>query len=77
MDDLPGASMSVPPLTTIRQHVKLRGQQAVALLLQHIEAQVAMPFFLEIPYELVIRESTIGEQAHHPEGQSAPVLDAQ
>jgi LacI family transcriptional regulator len=77
MDDLPGASMSVPPLTTIRQHVKLRGHQAVALLLQHIEAQVAMPFFSEIPYELVIRESTVGELAQRPEGQSAPVLDAQ
>lgn len=71
MDDLPGASTSNPPLTTVRQHVKMRGEEAVRLLLQHIEGEIDTPQYIELPYELIVRESTVGQTLTEEELQNA------
>jgi len=57
-DDLPEATLVTPQLTTVRQPRDEMGRRAVALLLDQID-QVERPVaHLEVPTELVVRQST-------------------
>jgi hypothetical protein len=59
-DDLPVAAMCAPPLTTIRQSALAMGKAAVRLLLDQLLPDVAnaeMQRHIELPVELVVRES--------------------
>ena len=56
-DDMHAGALLTPPLTTVRQPMRLLGERACARLLQRI-AQPALPRHVErLPAELVIRES--------------------
>ena len=62
-DDMHAGALLAPPLTTVRQPMRLLGERACARLLQRI-AQPALPRHVErLPAELVIRESC-GCSAH-------------
>jgi DNA-binding LacI/PurR family transcriptional regulator len=52
-DDVPEAAAADPPLTTIRQPHRLKGSEAVRLLLEGPEAESVL-----LPIELVVRAST-------------------
>ena len=56
-DDMHAGALLTPPLTTVRQPMRLLGERACARLLQRI-AQPTLPRHVErLPAELVIRES--------------------
>jgi LacI family transcriptional regulator len=56
-DDMHAGALLTPPLTTVRQPMRLLGERACARLLQRI-AQPALPRHVErLPAELVVRES--------------------
>lgn len=57
-DDIPQAVQVHPPLTTIRQPLKDMGRRAVQMLLQIIENPKQSAEKIELPTELVVREST-------------------
>lgn len=54
-NDLPSASFSSPPLTTVRQPLKDKGARATALLLDH---EVREPQTVHLQAELIVRSST-------------------
>ena len=56
-DDIALGALLTPPLTTVRQPMRLIGERACALLLDRI-ADPALPFRVErLPTELIVRES--------------------
>lgn len=57
-DDLPIATQSKPALTTIRQPIAEKAQQATSVLLNLIERRIEPPVQILLPTQLVIREST-------------------
>jgi LacI family transcriptional regulator len=57
-DDLPMASQTYPPLTTVRQPMAAMGETALELLVTLLEGRTALTMRRELPTELVIREST-------------------
>ncbi len=57
-DDIPQAAQVHPPLTTIRQPLEEMGRRAVQMLLQIIENPKQSAAKIELPTELVVREST-------------------
>ncbi len=57
-DDLPIASQLKPTLTTVRQSVAEKGEQATAILLNLIEGRIAPPVQTLLPTQLIIRESS-------------------
>ncbi len=61
-DDLPPASYSSPPLTTIRQPIMRLGFKAVELLLDMIESGNPSPQRMVFDTELVIRDSCGAKQ---------------
>lgn len=63
-DDLPAASISSPPLTTVRQHVHRLGSMSVQMLLDVISTRSTVPNRMIIPTELVIRASCGAEQRY-------------
>lgn len=56
-DDLPLATYTDPPLTTIRQPVELLGQEMVRLLLHRLSDPDGEPESIILPTELVVRAS--------------------
>lgn len=56
-DDNIYAKLSRPALTTIRQPVVEKGEQAVKLLMQRIKGQEIMVKSFKLPVELIVRES--------------------
>lgn len=56
-DDIPQASQVHPPLTTVRQPLAEMGRAAAQLLLTYIEQPDAPIQRIELPTELIIRES--------------------
>ena len=56
-DDIPQASRSVPPLTTVRQPISRIGSIAAETLIDMIENSADTPRHLVLPAELVIRDS--------------------
>ncbi len=57
-DDIPQAAQVHPPLTTIRQPLEEMGRRAVRMLLEIIENPERPVEKIELPTELVVREST-------------------
>jgi LacI family transcriptional regulator len=56
-DDIPQASRTNPPLTTVRQPLEEMGRRAVRLLLAYIADPNSPPSRIELPTELIIRGS--------------------
>ena len=57
-DDIPGAELQFPSLTTVRQPLNRMGEVAAQSLLERIEGQKDYPAEIAIEPELVVREST-------------------
>ncbi|MDR7331911.1 LacI family DNA-binding transcriptional regulator [Roseateles asaccharophilus] len=57
-DDIPSAAQCHPALTTVRQDYEQLGENAVRLLLQHIEHGSQRGMRIELQSHLVIRDST-------------------
>jgi len=57
-DDIPGAALQTPSLTTIRQPLNRMGEVAAQSLLERIEGRKEYPAEIAIEPELVVREST-------------------
>jgi LacI family transcriptional regulator len=55
-DDLPHSAYTLPPLTTVRQSIYEVGSSAARALFELIEGRAPAP--IQIPAELVVREST-------------------
>lgn len=57
-DDIPEASVSAPPLTTIAVDPRARGRQAAGLVLQRVRAPGAAPLQVVAPIHLQVRASS-------------------
>lgn len=57
-DDIPAASLTSPPLTTIMQDVRAAGDRLVATILAQIEGTAPPPN--RLPTQLIVRASTTG-----------------
>ena len=57
-DDIPAASLTSPPLTTIMQDMKGAGELLVETVLAQVEGRALPPTML--PARLVVRRSTSG-----------------
>lgn len=68
-DDLPPATRSTPPLTTIRQPIRRLGLKLVEILLDIIEKGPSPPRRVIFGTELVIRESCGANQPTLPSGR--------
>ncbi len=62
-DDIPQAAQVNPPLTTVRQPLEQMGRQAARMLLEIMEDPERPVGRLELPTELVIRNSTATPRA--------------
>ena len=62
-DDIPAAAQCHPALTTVRQDYEQLGENAVRLLLQHIEHGSQRGMRIELQSHLVVRDSTAPPQA--------------
>jgi LacI family transcriptional regulator len=58
-DDVPFASLSTPPLSTISQPIGLLGEETTAMLIDLLENTPPQPMFKILPVELVVRDSTM------------------
>jgi LacI family transcriptional regulator len=57
-DDIPAAKLTDPPLTTVNQHQENMGRMAAKMLFEQIQGKAPQEGrFVEMPFELVIRES--------------------
>jgi DNA-binding LacI/PurR family transcriptional regulator len=73
-DDIEDGRFSIPSLTTISPDKEKIGDLAVAFLLGRITgARTGPPERVEVPCQLIVRESTLGRQARLA---SAPVVDS-
>jgi LacI family transcriptional regulator len=59
-DDLPQATDSFPPLTTVRQPLHDMGQLAVRYLLNQLDGRPPLPSLLTMPTNLIIRDTVAG-----------------
>ncbi len=57
-DDIPMASQTYPPLTTVRQPLASMGEAAVDLLVTLLQGRPVLALRRELPTELIIRSST-------------------
>jgi DNA-binding LacI/PurR family transcriptional regulator len=57
-DDIPGASYSVPSLTTVRQPMQEMGQLAARTLLDQLENRASYVEEIAVEPELIVRQST-------------------
>jgi LacI family transcriptional regulator len=57
-DDIPEASVSVPPLTTVAAAPRAVGRLAASRLLDRIEGRVRQPGQMVVPVQLAVRHST-------------------
>lgn len=69
-DDLPIASYTIPPLTTVAQPIMQMGETASAVLIRHIENAELPPERVVLPTQLVVRATTApprqGRRPHSP-----------
>ena len=56
-DDNVYARLSRPMLTTVRQFVAEKGEEAVKLLMQRIKGEEIVAKSFKLPVELIVRES--------------------
>lgn len=64
-DDNLYARMSRPMLTTIRQSVEEKGEEAVKLLMQRIRGEEVIATSFKLPVELIVRESVKNINSPH------------
>jgi LacI family transcriptional regulator len=57
-DNIPESALSVPPLTTVEQPIRLMGQQAVEMLIELIRGRTVERTHLTLDTRLVVRAST-------------------
>ena len=57
-DDLESSKMIRPPLTTVRQPIKDKGQRAAELLMDSVRGRFGLSRHIVLPVELVLRKST-------------------
>ncbi len=57
-DDIPWASMSYPPLTTMRIHIDKMGKLAAMRALQLLDEDDPVPVEMSLPVDLIERQST-------------------
>ncbi|GCE31862.1 LacI family transcriptional regulator [Dictyobacter alpinus] len=57
-DNIPQARYSVPPLTTIDYNARLIGAKAAQLTLERLSQRDRPPVLMEVPAQLIIRDST-------------------
>ena len=57
LDDIEMASYTTPPLTTIKIPKQELGKLAVKILIDRIEEEHVLPMRVDLPFELVVRES--------------------
>jgi LacI family transcriptional regulator len=76
-DDMHLSALLAPPLTTVRQPMRLLGERACSRLLQRI-ADPSLPRQAErLPTELIIRESCgCGSDPHHPQARTSTACAA-
>jgi LacI family transcriptional regulator len=72
-DDIQSAAYQVPSLTTIRQPLQKMGSSAAQLLLKKLAGE-AIPEFIQVAPELVIRESTA--PAHNAAAKRKRIMNA-
>jgi LacI family transcriptional regulator len=70
-DDIPEASVSTPPLTTIAVAPRERGMQAARLLLARLGGDTQTPRRTVAPARLVVRASSLVPHAPNPPGDPA------
>jgi LacI family transcriptional regulator len=70
-DDIPEASVSTPPLTTIAVAPRERGMQAARLLLARLGGDTQTPHRTVAPARLVVRDSSLVPHAPNPPGDTA------
>jgi LacI family transcriptional regulator len=58
-DDIPEASVSSPPLTTMAAAPRERGRQAAELILQRLRDPAQPPISAVAPVQLVLRDSAM------------------
>ncbi len=59
-DGLPTARDTVPPLTTVRQPIHLRGMVAAEILINTLEGRITVPKHVLLPTSLMIRDTCGG-----------------
>jgi DNA-binding LacI/PurR family transcriptional regulator len=59
VDDMPLSSYFDPPLTTMRQDMPLIGQEATRILLDAVQNKNASMRVIQLPAQLVVRQSTV------------------
>ena len=57
-DDLEMSGLLRPPLTTVRQPIKEKGQRAAEMLMDAVRLRFALPRHMVLPVELIVRKST-------------------
>lgn len=57
-DDIPWARLAYPPLTTAKVPIEEMGKLAAGRLLQLIENPESCPVSIQVPVEIIVREST-------------------
>jgi LacI family transcriptional regulator len=63
-DDIPQAAHVHPPLTTVRQPLEEMGRAATRMLLEHIQDPLHPPERVQLPTELVLRQSCCPNRSH-------------
>ncbi|MBR9788147.1 MAG: transcriptional regulator EbgR [Vibrionaceae bacterium] len=58
MNDIPTASFTFPPLSTVRIHSEMMGIQGVNLLVEKYRDERKLPLQVYIPSELILRDTT-------------------
>ena len=59
-DDLPSSAFTIPPLTTVRQPIYDKGEQAANLIIDRIEGKTDEVVHVQLSPELVVRKSCGG-----------------
>jgi LacI family transcriptional regulator len=57
-DDVPLAAYTEPPLTTVRQELRLMGETAARLLMSHFDGTTLPAAPVTLPTTLIVRGST-------------------
>ncbi len=58
-DDLETSRLLKPPLTTVRQPIREKGQRAAEMLMDGVRMRYVLPRHVVLPVELVVRKSTL------------------
>lgn len=73
-DDVDVALQTDPPLTTVRQPIRAKGETAARLLVDLINGKLSAPQHVILPTELIVRQSC-GAHSPTPKGGDARSAD--